>query len=571
MKKKGLILLILLVVFLSLDFGIAAGQSYSFNVPTAVVHYYINADGTATIEYTYDFVNKPGAHEIDFIDIGMPAGSTYSYSYMSAEIDGNAISHIKKSEYISNGVEFGLGSNAIPAGGSGHFHARIWNVKGVIFPGTEEEAEAYAGSQFQPNYFDSSAVSGKTDMTVIIFLPPGLTTEEPRRSEPKGWPGESEPESGYDSDGRVYYRWQSSEASSKDRYVFNVTFPARLVPESAISSPPAGNTFTNQPVGVGGIFETIFENLFGFGCCSIFALFFGWSIYQGTVGTNKRKMKYLPPKISIEGNGVKRGLTAVEAALLMEEPMDKILTMILFSVVKKGAAEVITREPLEIKQITPLPDLRAYETDFLKAFEAKTEAAKRNLLQELMVKLVKSVTNKMKGFSHKETVEYYKSIIDKAWEYIAAEDTPEVQMKKIEEALDWTMADRNYENRTKRVFTGPVFLPTWWSSYDPTFRPSTVASAGGSLTGSASPSSGHSVSLPHLPGSDFAASVVNSVQSFSAGVIGNLTSFTGGITNKTNPIPKTSGRSSSGRSSGGSCACACACASCACACAGGGR
>ncbi len=566
MKKKGLILILILVAFLSLDFGVAAGQSYSFKVPTAIVNYYINSDGTATIEYTYDFVNNSGAHEIDFVDIGMPAGSKYSYSYMSAEIGGNAITHIKKSEYVSNGVEFGLGSNAIPAGASGRFHALIWNVQGVIFPGTAEEAEAYAGSQFQPNYFDSAAVSGKTDMTVTIFLPPGLSPDEPRRSEPEKWPGESEPESGYDEEGRVFYRWQSAEASSASAYVFNVTFPARLIPESAISTPPPANTFSSSG---SGFLEGIFENLFGFGCCSFFALIFGWSIYQGTVGNNKRKMKYLPPKISIEGNGIKRGLTAVEAALLMEEPMDKILTMILFSIVKKGAAEVVTRDPLEIKTITPQPELRAYEVDFLKAFEANTDAAKRNLLQELMVKLVKSVTNKMKGFSHKETVEYYKKIIDKAWDYMAAEDTPEVQMQKLEEALDWTMADRDYENRSRRVFTGPVFLPTWWGSYDPTFRPSKLPTSGGSLTGSAS--GGQSVSLPQLPGSDFAASMVNSVQSFSAGVIGNLTAFTGGITNKTNPIPKTSGRSSSGRSSGGSCACACACASCACACAGGGR
>jgi len=30
-----------------------------------------------------------------------------------------------------------------------------------------------------------------------------------------------------------------------------------------------------------------------------------------------------PPKISIEGHGIKRGLTAVEAAILMEEPLDR--------------------------------------------------------------------------------------------------------------------------------------------------------------------------------------------------------------------------------------------------------
>lgn len=560
--KKWYIFFLLVVVFLGINFTSVTGQSYSFQVPVASVEYAINADGTATIEYTYNFVNNPGAPAIEFVDIGMPSGSRYDYADMSAEIDGTAIQHIQSSEYISNGVEFGLGTKAIPPGASGTFHATLRNVREVVFPGTAEEEEAYAGTQFQPNYFESGTVTGKTDMTVTILLPPGLTPEEPRYFEPQRWPGSSEPESGYTND-RVFYTWTSADADMTDRYVFGASFPARLIPESAISQPPSTG---NRPIGLGWV-EEFFENSFQFGCCAFFALFFGWSIYQGTIGANKRKMKYLPPKVSIEGHGIKRGLTAVEAAILMEQPMDKVLTMILFSVAKKGAAEVVSRDPLEIKILEPQPEgLRAYEIDFLNAFEAKTESSRRSDLQDLMVKLVRSVTKKMKGFSYKETVEYYKNIIEKAWEYVAKEDTPEVQVKKIDEAMDWTMADRDYEDRTRRVFTGPVFVPMWWGRYDPTFRPSTagMGSAGGARQG------GGSLSMPQLPGSDFAASVVNSVQGFSAGVIGNLTNFTSGITNKTNPAPKSSGRSSSGRSGGG-CACACACASCACACAGGGR
>jgi hypothetical protein len=118
----------------------------------------------------------------------------------------------------------------------------------------------------------------------------------------------------------------------------------------------------------------------------------------------------------------------------------------------------------------------------------------------------------------------------------------------------------------------------WWPRYDPTF-PRPVSGAPAPVSGA--PIGGGQVSqpsLPHLPGSDFAASVVNSVQGFSAGVIGSLTDFTGNITNRTNPLPKavTSSRGGTwkGGSSGGfkcACACACACAGCACACAGGGR
>ncbi|MCZ7554008.1 MAG: hypothetical protein M5U05_15740 [Anaerolineales bacterium] len=76
--------------------------------------------------------------------------------------------------------------------------------------------------------------------------------------------------------------------------------------------------------------------------------------------------------------GIKRGLTAVEAATLMEEPLDKVMTMILFSVIKKGAAAVRRREPLELDIADPLPEgLNPYETDFLKAFQEEKKRATR--------------------------------------------------------------------------------------------------------------------------------------------------------------------------------------------------
>jgi hypothetical protein len=131
------------------------------------------------------------------------------------------------------------------------------------------------------------------------------------------------------------------------------------------------------------------------------------------------------------------------------------------------------------------------------------------------------------------------------------------------------MLDKDYDERTRRTFSGgPVFVPIWWGRYDPTYSGTSTApvstGAGGGGGG------GGGISLPNLPGSDFAASVVNGTQAFAAGVIGNVTDFTDGITSKTNPPPPPSSSGSRG-GGGGGCACACACAGCACACAGGGR
>jgi hypothetical protein len=259
----------------------------------------------------------------------------------------------------------------------------------------------------------------------------------------------------------------------------------------------------------------------------------------------------------------------VEAAILMEQPLDKIMQMILFGVVKKEAATVIKQDPLSLQVNEPIPEgLHGYEQDFLRAFAAKNLAGRRKGLQEMTVNLVKAVGDKMKGFSRKETQAYYKNIMERAWAQIESAGTPEVKSQMYDEALEWTMLDKDYDERTRRVFTGPVFLPMWWGRYDPSYRP---VSAGRTTTSAPSLPTGRS-GPTSVPGSAFAASVVTGVQNFSSRVLGNVQSFTSGVTNRTNPIPKSSStRSGGGSRGGGGCACACACAGCACACAGGGR
>jgi hypothetical protein len=289
-------------------------------------------------------------------------------------------------------------------------------------------------------------------------------------------------------------------------------------------------------------------------------------VASGLASDRRRKQQYLPPKILIEGHGIKRGLTAVEAAILLEQPLDKILTMVLFSVIKKSAAEVVTRDPLEIKVNQPVPeDLQPYEKDFLTAFATKDAVERRKGLRDMVVSLVKNVSEKMKGFSRKETIAYYTDITKRAWEQVEAADTPEVKSQKYEEVMEWTMLDKDYGDRTQEVFRNmPVFIPTWWGHYDPGFGRVATGHAGAPM-----PTGGSR----GLPGADFAASLATGVQTFSTKAVGNLNDFTSSITNVTNPPPKPS--SSSYKSSGGGhscvCACACACAGCACACAGGGR
>jgi hypothetical protein len=589
MKKTRKFLLCLIFFTLFFFTDPVSAQNYEFTVTAYEVEAYIEDDGSLSTFYIIEFQNNPNALPIDFVDIGTP-NSTYNINEIEARIGDTLITNIESSDYIDVGIALGLGDQAIPPGESGTVTVWIPGIENILFPYEEGDRDNYVSFRFSPNWFDPSAdKTTATDYRMTIILPNGVGDDQGVYYNPENWPGANEPDdigrtniedNEYYSD-RVYYSWFSDIANTHTQYAFGAAFPAENVPQGAVASKPQ-EEFTPPPATRGpGFIGSIF-NFFGeyFGCCMGIFVFgiFGWSIYQGTVGQKKRKMEYLPPKMKIEGHGIKRGLTAVEAAILMEQPIDKVLTMILFGTLKKEAATVKQQEPLQLEVPEPLPEnLHPYEVAFLEAFQ-EPENKRREAIQKTMVDLVNGVSKKMKGFSRKETVAYYEDIMRRAWKMVEEAETPEVKSEKYDQTLEWTMLDKEYEDRTRRTFTGgPVFVPMWWPRYSPSYRRSIgggLSTAGKGTATAGKVGGGGNVSLPRIPGSDFAAGVINGATGMAAGVVGNLTSFTSGITNRTNPIPQSSGKSGSGGFRGGggsSCACACACAGCACACAGGGR
>ncbi|MCK4741678.1 MAG: hypothetical protein KAS80_05295 [Anaerolineales bacterium] len=524
------------------------GQSYSFTVDQEIAEVYWESDGSARILYMIVFTNDASGHPIEFVEIGTP-NDNYDLGYMSATINDRTISHIAHSEYLSTGIDLGLGSNAIQPGQQGTVVVDLGPISGLLYK--DSQGDDYASARFAPNYFGKEFAHGSTDLTVIFHLPPGVQPDEPRwHASPGGWP--NEPDAYLDNEGRVVYQWYNPSANAYTEYQFGASFPLEYVPADSIQS-------SSLRLDLSALTPI---------CCfgGVFLMILG-IIVLSVYSTNKRKLDYLPPKISIEGHGIKRGLTAIEAAVLSETPLDRVLTMILFAVVKKGAAKVVNEDPLTLERLDTDLKLRDYEREFLEALIDDPKKKRRSNLQSVTISLVKSVQKKMKGFSLKETQAYYKSITKKAWQQVELAETPEIKSERFAEDIEWTMLDDNFDDKTRRVFrTGPVYMPMWWGSYRPSYTPSIPTS-----TKTAMPTpSGRGISLPTLPGADFAASVVNSVQDTAAGLVGNLTGFTQGVTKTTNPPPPRSISSGSSRSGGG-CACACACAGCACACAGGGR
>lgn len=557
-KKHWMLLIVLFVITIftfSLMYNNGYAQSYSFQLEQEVVHVFMNETGTISVEYQFTFLNDKWASPIDYVDIGIP-NNHFQLSNISASINNQPITDIQYSPYVKPGVALGLSGRAIQPGETGIVYVQILDIEQVFY--VDSQDKTYASLVFSPTWFGKEYINGTTNLTVNFHFPPGVHPDQPKwHNAPSGFI--SEPITGFGQNNRIVYTWNNPNAYGFESYVFGASFPQEYIPASSIVK----ESIWDQ---IGKALDPILPCLFPCG----FTIIIGIFSILGYRNSQRRKLQYLPPKIAIQGQGIKRGLTAIEAAILLEQPLDKVLTAILFSVIKKGAATVLSQNPLKLKISDPIPDdLRQYEQKFIDAFKNTKPAAQKKLLQDMIVDLVKSVSTKMKGFSRKETINYYQNIVNKAWAQVEAEETPDIRLKLFDENMEWTMMDRDYTDRTRKVFEGKtIYAPLWWHRYNPNFNPL--------QTNQKSPSTLPTLTtgktaLPHLPGADFAANVVQGVQNFSGGIIGNLSEFTSQVTNKTNPIPASTSRGSYRSGGGGGCACACACAGCACACAGGGR
>ena len=559
-----------------------SAEDYRFSIPEDLVIYAIDSDGRASVSYEFTIENQ--GKSVDYIDIALP-NNQFDLANVKASIDGIPVSsrYISRTDYQETSIPFGVTidntRNPIPKGKQADIYVEVMQIGKTLFSVEDNtKEEEYISFNFQPNFFSSNFTSGNTDLTVRLVLPTGMTENEPVYLIPENWDGDSEPESWFNDNGNVVYEWHSTQANSSSAYVFGAMFPKRILTSADQISDP--KSYSGTPSSSGG--NNFFETILSIAVCVVPILIVFLSFYA--IIKKAKNMKglagsYLPPSIKAEGQGIKRGLTAVEAAVLLEEKMDKIISMIIFSLSKKGAIAITSQNPLVIKAENPLPEkLYEYESGFIEAMNESEDKNKKAKMTKTITDLILSVTEKMKGYSLDETKAYYRSIIEKAWQQVQDADSPELKGEKLDEIFGWAILDENVEGKTKEIFgDGPVFVPTWWWRMGPVYHPTAGPVSSAPVSGPISaPSTSTSRSTPTLPGSEFARSITDSVRNFGVGTVGSIKGFTNQVTGKTNPISAPSGSSSrsswSGRGGGGhSCACACACAGCACAGGGGGR
>ena len=125
----------------------------------------------------------------------------------------------------------GLDSIQSRPGFSGTVRIHVEQISDVLYESTEDDN--YASAVFYPAYFDPKIITGTTDYTVTYHLPPGVKPDEPKWYEaPDGFP--SQPETGFDDQGRITYKWHNPNANGYTVYEFGASFPMSYIPSNAI-------------------------------------------------------------------------------------------------------------------------------------------------------------------------------------------------------------------------------------------------------------------------------------------------------------------------------------------------
>lgn len=560
MQKKHTLFILVLSVLISLLLPVSTlAQNYSFAVPELRMQVFILPDAAAKIVYdiTFDNYGSP----IDIVDIGTPTDD-YDISNMRASVDGTPVTKIRKSEYIDTGVEIHLQGAAIPSGQKGTLRFEF-TMPDMVFSDTTNEENA--SFQITPTWFDNDLVSGSGNIEIRVMMLEGIQIDEVLYQDVAFSDKVME-------NGRVMAIWRYDDVRATQAYRVGVSFPRQGLTRVV--------EITFWDLALEWLSGALAAILGVVAMCFPVAIpgFVIWQIIRAVIKGSKPD--YLPPIAQVEGGGIKRGLTAPEAGVVLELKLTKVMTLVMFGMLEKGLIRQTKDDPLTVEVVEDframddpnLKDAKAkerqkfrrtvaqqkgtiihkYENSFLDVFEKNLDKPvnKLSVVRPMQV-LVNGAAAKMKGFDLSDTQDYYRRVIERAMEQASALGEIEQREEYLDKYLPWVMLDNQWAS-VMRVGTRH-YWPRWARA---TRTASAPAHSGGRAT-----SSGRSIS-PKF--GDVAASFAGWAETTMGGMAAVIMP-----TRLQKPAPPSS--SSSGGSSGSSCACACAGCACACACAGGGR
>jgi len=528
-----------LITLLLLSPHAVKAQDIQYHLDHEYAKIWVNKDGT--IDLLYDIKITCDQGTINYVNVGQP---TNDFTIGEARDENN---HTLQTADASEGNNYSARVylyTPISTTQSIRF-TLLTNVGHMIWE--DEDNPGNVGMRFIPASWEASV----NEISVSIVLPQGVTTENVRNV--PDW------NNTLSEDDRLVLYWEgynlqpNQEFPVGEEYV-GVSFPKEYVEHYEVREKGVIAFLKSYGVWIG-----------------VFLLFVG--IIGGVVYVT-RKGNYVRPVLRMETLGIRRGLTAVEASYLLEVKPTKLVTAILYSLLKKRAVWVTSTKPsvkLKVMEHSTREraPLRYYERSFIEAIGEDGSLSEEKLAR-VVIELREDVEEKLRGYCRRDTIKYYEKIVAKAWDQVEQAGTAQLASKAYDEQLLWLLLDEKFGSRTEDAFRTRVFEPEllwfwYWYGYHyhprPEYQPTTV------------PPSEPTVP-PKIPGADFANNIATAVEGTANNIVINLEKFANAIIPASPPSQKTSRQPAHHRSSCAcacaACACVCACVSCACACASGG-
>lgn len=539
-NRFHLSIVILALIIVLATMGTAKAQERAYHIEHEWVKIWINQDGTIDLFYDMSLTLDFG-QEINRVFIGQPQGDfTIGEAF-------DQYGRLLPTSDESSGSDYKVLVNLyepLRAGETARFNLTT-NVARMLWADLENEGNV--GMQFTPTWWAQASIS---DLRILVVLPNGVSSDMVKTTEVL-W------NNTVIDDGRLGVYWEAQNLSPDERYPVGVSFPAEYV-----------ENYETQPTGLIAFLQNYGLILVAsvFGIIVIVAI-----IYAA------RKKSYLSPQVSMETLGIRRGLTAVEASYMLDLKPPQIVTEILYSLLQKRAVWVESINPAIKLRLMPLfknktgteeNPLRYYEIDFLHAIKDNGALDEAKLAHTVMF-LRDTVEEKLRGYSRRDTVDYYRKIVTKAWSQVEQAGTANLGSKAYDEQLLWLMLDPDYRSRTEITFQNRVFEPSplwfwYWYGHNH-YNPHSANKP--TIDPPAKPAQ-----PPKIPGAEFANNIATAVEKTSSNIVMDVEKFANAII----PMQRQEAshapvhREDSCVCACAACACACACVSCACACAGGG-
>ena len=523
--------LFLQAVFLTVP---SAQAQITYSVSKEWTKIWVNKDGSIDLMYNITMSYTSGSPQ-GIVTVGMPKGG-FQVQYVK-DISGSSLQYSDASSGSFYGIDVSL-KKPIVLNQPNTFTVYVVDIPSMV--STDSTNPGNVGMQFSPSTF-ASASGTIGNVRVAIVLPQGVNSSQVKY--PTGVPFDNVSNDPAEGNNLVVY-WERSNWPAGQQFMAGVSFPAKYV----TLAPSGPSIWLYAVVGV------------------LVAAAVGLLVL---VLRRRKKEAYEKPRVAVEALGAVRGLTAVEAAVVLDLKPVRVLTMIIFSLLMKHKLQVTGAAPIiKVKELEPPageapPSLRYYEIDFLKSVEPDGTLNEMRLARTFL-SLRDNVDRRLRGYSRSDTVSYYKSVVSKAWDQVTQGGTPELKGEAIDQNIDWLLADSDFENRF-RAFPPMVILPRpgwWWYWYGPG-----IPSAGGRATTPTPVGTGQANPIPIQ---EFANNVVRGLEQTSNNIVKDVQGFT----NRLVAPQRAQERSVRGAShcvcACHACACACACVGCACACAGGG-